>query len=74
MELMVRAAALTLSSLQNFGIVRFQFRCRMGDVLQHAVNGAFGWIAGQVQNAGSLADGLAELEPVGDLFACGVNE
>jgi hypothetical protein len=44
------------------------------DVLQHTVDGALRWVVVQVQHAGSLADGLAELKPVGDFFAGSVNE
>jgi hypothetical protein len=46
----------------------------MRDVLQHAIDGGFGGIGGQMQHAGSLADGLAELKAVGNLFACSVNQ
>ena len=46
----------------------------MRDVLQHAIDGDFGWIVGEVQHAGSFADGLAELKPIGNFFTCGVNQ
>jgi hypothetical protein len=46
----------------------------MRDVLQHAVDRALSWVGGQVQHTRGLADGLAELKPVGDLFAGSVNE
>lgn len=59
---------------RDFRIRSAQFRYRMRDVLQHAVDGALGWVIGQVQHTGSLADGLAELESIGDLFAGSVNE
>ena len=59
---------------RDFRIRSAQFRYRMRDVLQHAVDGALGWVVVQVQHAGSLADGLAELESIGDLFAGSVNE
>jgi hypothetical protein len=46
----------------------------MGDVLQHAVDGALCRAVVQVQHAGGFADGLAQLEPVGNLSVCSENE
>jgi len=46
----------------------------MRDVLQNPVDGDFRWIRGQVQHAGSLADGLAELKAIRNFFAGSVNE
>jgi hypothetical protein len=46
----------------------------MRNVLQHAIDGALCWVVVQVQDTRSLADGLAELKPVGDRFAGSVNE
>ena len=46
----------------------------MRDVLQNAVDVALGGVIGQVQDARSLADRLAELKTVGDLFAGSVNK
>jgi hypothetical protein len=46
----------------------------MRDVLQDPVDRALGGVVRQMQHAGSLVDGLAELKAVGDLFVCGVNQ
>ena len=46
----------------------------MRDVVEHAIDGALRRMTRQMELASSLADGLAELESIRDLFACCINE
>jgi hypothetical protein len=68
-------AALTFVKLQrDFSAGFLQLGHGMRDILQNPVDGDLSGIAGQVQHARSLADRLAELKAIGDLFAGSVNE
>jgi hypothetical protein len=72
----VRAnAALTFVKLQrDFRAGFLQLRHGMRDILQNPIDSDLSGIGGQVQHTRSLADCLAELKAIGDLFAGSVNE
>ena len=58
----------------DFGDLSIQLGGWVGDVLQHAIDGALCRVVVQVQDAGGLADGLAKLEAVRNLSVCSEDE